>query len=70
MTSSEADTDKVKAIADLPQLANVQGVRTFLGIANQLSKFQSTSYVRRKASEIFYKGKQWTSFAWMMGQRF
>ena len=35
----EVDPDKVKAIADLPPPKNVQEVRTFLGMVNQLSKF-------------------------------
>jgi len=35
----EVDPDKLKAIADLPPPKNVQEVRTFLGMVNQLSKF-------------------------------
>ena len=40
----EVDPDKVKAIADLPAPTNVQEVRTFLGMVNQLSKFSDKSW--------------------------
>ena len=49
----EVDPDKVKAIADLPPPINVQEVRMFLGMVNQLSKFSDHLADKTKALETF-----------------
>ena len=57
----EADPEKLKAVADLPAPKNVQEVRTFLGMVNQLSKFSAHLAERTKAiRELLHQGKQWT----------
>ena len=57
----EVDPDKVKAIADLPPPTNVQEVRTFLGMVNQLSKFSDHLADKSKSiRELLLKGNQWT----------
>ena len=57
----EVDPDKVKAIADLPPPTNVQEVRTFLGMVNQLSKFSDHLADKTKSTrELLLKGNQWT----------
>ena len=57
----EADPEKLKAVADLPEPENVQEVRTFLGMVNQLSKFSAHLAERTKAiRELLHQGKQWT----------
>lgn len=57
----EVDPDKVKAIADLPPPTNVQEVRTFLGMVNQLSKFSDHLADKTKSiRELLLKGNQWT----------
>ena len=57
----EVDPDKVKAIADLPPPTNVQEVRAFLGMVNQLSKFSDHLADKTKSiRELLLKGNQWT----------
>ena len=57
----EADPEKLKAVADLPAPKNVQEVRTFLGMVNQLSKLSAHLAERTKAiRELLHQGKQWT----------
>ena len=61
MNGIEVDPDKVKAIADLPPPTNVQEVRTFLGMVNQLSKFSDHLADKTKSiRELLLKGNQWT----------
>jgi len=56
----EVDSDKVKAIADLPSPTNVQEVRMFLGMVNQLSKFSDHLVDKSKSiRELLLKGNQW-----------
>ena len=56
----EVDPDKVKAIADLPPPTNVQVVRMFLGMVNQLSKFSDHFANKTKSiRELLLKGSQW-----------
>ena len=55
----EADPEKLQAIADLPPSQNVQEVRTFLGMVNQLNKFSEhltdkTNGIR----DLLHKGNQ------------
>ena len=57
----EVDPDKVKAIADLPAPTNVQEVRTFLGMVNQLSKFSDHLADKTKSiRELLLQGNKWT----------
>ena len=57
----EVDPDKVKAITDLPPPKNVQEVRTFLGMVNQLSKFSDHLANKTKSlRELLQKENQWT----------
>ena len=57
----EADPGKLQAIADLPPPQNVQEVRTFLGMMNQLSKFSEHLADKTKTIRDFLqKGNQWT----------
>jgi len=57
----EVDSDKLKAIADLPPPTNVQEVRMFLGMVNQLSKFLDHLADKTKSiRELLLKGNQWT----------
>jgi len=57
----EVDPDKVKAIADLPPPKNVQEVRMFLGMVNQLSKFSDHLADKTESiRELLLKGNQWT----------
>ena len=57
----ELDPEKVKAIADLPPPTNMQEVRTFLGMVNQLSKFSDHLADETKSiRELLLKGNQWT----------
>ena len=57
----EVDPDKIKAIADLPPPTNVQEVRMFLGMVNQLSKFSDHLADKTKSiRELLLKGNQWT----------
>ena len=52
----EANPEKLQAIADLPLPQNVQGVRTFLGMVNQLTpSFPSTSPTRQRPSQTFFR---------------
>ena len=46
----EADPGKLQAIPDLPPPQNLQEVRTFLGMVNQLSKF--SEHLADKAKSI------------------
>ena len=49
----EADPEKLQAIVDLPSPQNVQEVRPFLGVVNQLSKFsERIADNRRLASSV------------------
>ena len=50
----EVDPDKVKAITDHPAPTNMQEVRTFLGMVNQLSKFSDHLADKTKSSESFF----------------
>ena len=53
----ELAPDKVKAIADLPPPTNVQEVRTFLGMVNQLSTFSDHLADKTKSIiELLLKG--------------
>ena len=57
----EADPEKLQAIADLPPPQNVQEVRTFLGMVNQLSKFSGHLADKTKSiRDLLHKGNQWT----------
>ena len=57
----KVDPYKVKAIADLPPPTNVQEVRMFLGMVNQLSKFSDHLADKTKViRELLLKGNQWT----------
>ena len=57
----EVDPDKEKAIADLPTPTNVQEVRTFLGMVNQLSKFSDHLADKTKSIRaLLLKGNKWT----------
>ena len=57
----EADLDKVKAVADLPPPKNVQEVKTFLGMMNQLSKFSAHLADKTKSiRDLLHKGNTWT----------
>ena len=57
----EADPDKLQAIADLPPPQNVQEVRTFLGMVNQLSTFSEHLAEKTKTiRDLLQKGNQWT----------
>ena len=57
----EVDQDNVKATADLPAPTNVQEVRMFLGMVNQLSKFSDHLADKTKSiREPLLKGNQWT----------
>ena len=57
----EADPEKLQAIADLPPPQNVQEVRTFLGMVNQLSKFSEHLADKAKSiRDLLQKGNQWT----------
>ena len=58
----EVHPDKVIAvIADLPAPTNVQEVRTFLGMVNQLSKFSDHLADKTKSiRELLLKGNKWT----------
>ena len=57
----EADPEKQEAIADLPPLQNVQEVRTFHGMVNQLSKFSDHLADKTKSiRDLLHKGNQWT----------
>ena len=54
------ETDKVKAISDLPPLTNLQEVRMFLGMVNKLSKFSDHLADKTKSiRELLLKGNQW-----------
>ena len=53
----EADPEKLQAIADLPTPQNVQEVRTFLGMVNQLSKFSEHLAEKTKSTRnLLHKG--------------
>ena len=57
----EADPEKLQAIADLPPPQNVQEVKTFLGMVNQLSKFSEHLAGKTKTiRDLLQKGNQWT----------
>ena len=57
----EADPEKLQAIADLPPPQNVQEVRTFLGMVNQLSKFADNLAGETKSiRDLLHNGNQWT----------
>ena len=57
----EADPEKLQAIADLPPPQNVQEVRTFLGMVNQLSKFSEHLADKTKSiRDLLQEGNQWT----------
>ena len=57
----EADPEKLRAITDLPPPQNVQEVRTFLGMVNQLSKFSEHLADNTKSiRDLLHKGNQWT----------
>ena len=57
----EADPDKLQAIANLPPPQNVQEVRTFLGMVNQLSKFsEHLAETTKTIRDLVQKGNQWT----------
>ena len=57
----EVDPDKVKAIADLPAPTNVQEVRTFLGMVNQLSKFSDhLADKTKRIRKLLLKENKWT----------
>ena len=60
-SGTEADPEKLQAIADLPPPQNVQEVRTFLGMVNQLSKFSGHLADKTKSiRDPLHKGNQWT----------
>ena len=55
----EADPDKLQAIPDLPLPQNLQEVRTFLGMVNQLSKFSEHLADKAKSiRELLCRGNQ------------
>jgi len=57
----EADPEKLQAIANLLPPQNMQGVRTFLGMVNQLSKFSEHLADKTKSiRDLLHKGNQWT----------
>ena len=57
----EVHPEKLQAIADLPPRQNVQEVRTFLGMVNQLSKFSEHLADKTKTiRDLPQKGNQWT----------
>ena len=57
----EADPEKLRAITDLPPPQNVQEVRTFLGMVNQLGKFSEHLADKTKSiRDLLQKGNQWT----------
>ena len=57
----EADPEKLQAIADLTPPQNVQEVRTFPGMMNQLSKFSDHLTDKTKSiRDLLHKGNQWT----------
>ena len=56
----EADPEKLQAIADLTPPQNVQEVRTFPGMMNQLSKFSDHLTDKTKSiRDLLHKGNQW-----------
>ena len=57
----EAEPEKLQAIADLPPPQNVQEVKAFLGMVNQLSKFYEHLADKTKTTrDLLQKGNQWT----------
>ena len=57
----EADPEKLQAVADLQPPQNVQEVRRFLGMVNQLSKFSDHLADKTKSiRDLLHKGNQWT----------
>ena len=57
----EAEPEMLQAIADLPPPQNVQEVKAFLGMVNQLSKFSELLADKTKTTrDLLQKGNQWT----------
>ena len=56
----EADPDKLQASPDLPPPQNLQEVRTFPDMVNQLSKFSENLGDKTKSKELLCQGNQWT----------
>ena len=54
------DTDKVKAITEMQQPANITEVRRFLGMANQQSKFSpNLAETAKPLRDLLSKRNQW-----------